>query len=392
MGSVPPQNRDAPPPPPNGTNGPPDRQRRPVALLVAVTVAAGLVGGGAGAAGTYALTDRGTPVNSLSAPAPNGGNHEADPVRSAGATQQVAAKVLPSVVSISVRGQAGTGTGSGVIVSADGLILTNNHVVEPATAGGSISVTTNNDRTFDAHIVGRDPVTDLAVVQAEDVSGLRPATLGDSADLDVGQQVVAIGSPLGLSGTVTDGIVSAMHRPVRTGTPQQIDGEATSTVIDAIQTDASINPGNSGGALVDMNGRVVGINSAIASLGSSLGGETGSIGLGFAIPINDARPIARQLMNGETPTHAFLGVSVTDATNARHAQEGALLAGVESGAAADAGLRAGDVVTRIDGRSIDSADALIAAVRSHRPGDTVQMTYIRDGSEGMATVQLGSDR
>jgi len=292
------------------------------------------------------------------------------------------------VVSIGVRGGGGQGTGTGVILSSDGLILTNNHVVEAAADGGAVSVTFNDGRTARARIVGRDPSSDLAVIKAENVSGLQPATLGSSAGLRVGQQVVAVGSPLGLSGTVTTGIVSALNRPVRAG-GSELPGQDRSTVLDAIQTDAPINPGNSGGPLVNMRGEVVGINSAIATLGGTLGGQSGSIGLGFAIPIDQARPIADQLAKGGTAQHARLGVSVRDKTGDAGEGQGAELADVVAGgAAAKAGLRQGDVITKLGGRSIDSADALVAAVRSHRPGESVELTYLRGGQSATATVEL----
>ncbi len=241
-------------------------------------------------------------------------------------------------------------------------------------------------------IVGRDPVTDLAVIRAEGVSGLTKATLGSSAALDPGQQVVAIGSPLGLQGTVTSGIVSALNRPVRTG--DATGTENVSTVIDAIQTDAAINPGNSGGPLVNLEGEVVGINSAIASLGASAGGQSGSIGLGFSIPIDQARTIAQQLIDTGSATHAQLGVSVRDdlSSSSSAFSDGALVASVTAGGAAEkAGLGQGDVITKVGDRPVDGADALIAAVRSHRPGDAVVLTYSRNGNESTARVTLGSD-
>jgi putative serine protease PepD len=296
--------------------------------------------------------------------------------------EQVAATVLPSVVSIQVQAAGGSGEGTGVILSGDGLILTNNHVVASAAAGGDIRVTFNDGTTADARIVGRDPVTDLAVIEAQGVSGLTAATLGRSADLDPGEEVVAIGSPLGLQGTVTSGIVSALNRPVRTGDASSV--ESASTVIDAIQTDAAINPGNSGGPLVNLRGEVVGINSAIATLGA--GGQSGSIGLGFSIPVDQARAIATQLIDTGTATHAQLGVSVQDAP------EGAGIAVVGDGsAAAQGGLQQGDVITKVGDRVVDGADSLIAAIRSHRPGDEVTLTYRRGDQDSTVTVTLDSD-
>ncbi|HEX6935040.1 MAG TPA: trypsin-like peptidase domain-containing protein [Actinomycetes bacterium] len=370
--ATPPQPPTAEPLPAGPTSAP----RRGVALLAVVALAAGLVGGGAGAALTVALDDdpatTSSSVGSLRTPA------STDGAAAQGSVEQVAATVLPSVVSIEVSG----GEGTGVVLSADGLILTNNHVVAAAANGGELRVTFNDGSTASATIVGRDPVTDLAVIKAEGVSGLTAATLGRSADLDPGEQVVAIGSPLGLQGTVTSGIVSALDRPVRTG--DATSAETASTVIDAIQTDAAINPGNSGGPLVNMRGEVVGINSAIATLGA--GGQSGSIGLGFSIPIDQARAIATQLIDSGTATHAQLGVSVQDTA------DGAAVALISTGSTAEkAGLRVGDVITRVGDRTIEDADSLIAAIRSHRPGDEVTLTYQRDGAQDTVSVTLGSD-
>ena len=297
--------------------------------------------------------------------------------------------MLPSVVSISVRTASGGGSGTGVVISSDGLILTNNHVVAEAEQGASMQVSFNDGRTAAATLVGRDPVTDLAVIRATGVSDLKPATLGDSSVLKPGQSVVAIGSPLGLEGTVTSGIVSALNRPVRTGDSNPT-GESQSTVIDAIQTDAAINPGNSGGPLVNMRGEVVGINSAIASLGSG-GGQSGSIGLGFSIPIDQARSVADQLTKSGKAVHAQLGVSVSDIADGTTPGGAGIAMVTPGGGAAKAGIEVGDVVTKVGDREIDSADALIAAVRSHQPGDKVTLTYTRGGDSRTATVTLGSD-
>ena len=384
----------APPPPPEpGVDAP--RPRRGVALLTAVALAAGLVGGGAGAALTVALDDNNnaTQTTGSSPTSLQDRSSSQNAPAAAGSVEAVAAQVLPSVVSIEVSTPQGGGEGSGIVLSSDGLILTNNHVVaDAASGGGTINVTMSNGSTAPAKIVGRDPVTDLAVIKAQGVSGLRKATLGSSGSLEPGQDVVAIGSPLGLQGTVTSGIVSALNRPVRTG--DATGTESVSTVIDAIQTDAAINPGNSGGPLVNLKGEVVGINSAIASLGSSAGGQSGSIGLGFSIPIDQARAIAQQLIDTGSATHAQLGVSVRDAasSSSQSFSDGAAVAAVTSGgAAAKAGLQSGDVITKVGDRAVDSADALIAAIRSHRPGDKVVLTVVRGGSTKTVTATLGSD-
>jgi putative serine protease PepD len=383
----------APPPPPEQAAESP-RPRRWVALLSAVALAAGLVGGGAGAALTGALDNGPTTTPASTGTSLQGTGSPASTGTTApnGSVEAVAAAVLPSVVSIEVTTAQGGGEGTGIVLSSDGLILTNNHVVADAASGaGSIMVTLNDGSTAPATIIGRDPVTDLAVIKAKGVSGLTKATLGSSANLAPGEQVVAIGSPLGLQGTVTSGIISALNRPVRTGSASGT--ETASTVIDAIQTDAAINPGNSGGPLVNLNGEVVGINSAIASLGASAGGQSGSIGLGFSIPIDQARSIATQLIDTGTAVHAQLGVSVHDATSGSSAfSDGATVAAVTpGGGAAKAGLVAGDVVTKVGTRAIDSADALIAAIRSHQPGDTITLTYTHNGKATTTQVTLGSD-
>ena len=228
--------------------------------------------------------------------------------------QEVAAKVLPSTVSVLASSAQSGGEGSGIILTADGLILTNNHVVAGAT---DLEVRFNDGTTATAKVVGTTATDDLAVIKADGVSGLTPAVLGSSADLQVGQPVVAIGSPLGLSATVTSGIVSALNRPVRTSGEATASGQSQDTVINAVQTDAAINPGNSGGALVDMNGAVIGINSAIASLSQSTdGSQPGSIGVGFAIPIDQAKRIAQEIIDTGKATHAVLGASVGDAADA----------------------------------------------------------------------------
>jgi putative serine protease PepD len=297
--------------------------------------------------------------------------------------------VQPSTVQINVAGAQGAGNGTGIIISSDGQILTNNHVVETAADGaGSITVLFSDGTTADATIVGRDPVTDVAVIQAQDVSGLKAATLGTSEGLDVGEEVVAIGSPFGLESTVTSGIISALNRPVTASSGTT----STSTVFPAIQTDAAINPGNSGGPLVNMRGQVIGINSAIRGSGST-SGESGSIGLGFAIPIDLARTIANQLVDGETPTHARIGISVTDAVESDQITTiGARVEDVTEGSAGDeSGLEDGDIITSVDGQRVTSANGLIALIRSYQPGDEVTLGYVRDGDTHETDVTLDSD-
>jgi putative serine protease PepD len=290
---------------------------------------------------------------------------------------------------LNVGGGQGSGTGSGVVIRADGYILTNEHVVAAAGSNGRISVTFADGRTATATVVGTDKATDLAVVKVSGVSGLTAAAFADSDAVKVGQTVVAVGSPLGLDGTVTEGIISALHRPA-TGASDD------SAVIDALQTDAPINPGNSGGPLVDLAGRVVGINQSIATagsndgLGGAAGGGSGNIGIGFAIPSNTAARIAEQLIATGSATHGFLGVQAGDSSSG--SSTGATIASVESGGpAADAGLQAGDVVTAIDGRAIGDGKDLVAAIRALAPGEKVTLAVQRDGAERTVTVTLGSD-
>ena len=355
------------------------------AILVAALLLGGLAGL-AGAAGYDALNDdeATSPRNQDTATSVV---EREDAPAAPGSVEEVAGSVLPSVVKINVRGAQGAGSGSGVVISADGEILTNAHVVAPAGQGGAVSVGFDDGSTAPAEVVGTDPLTDLAVIKAEGVSGLAPAALGRSANLDVGEQVVAIGAPFGLEATVTSGIVSALHRPVSVGR----QGQALATTYPAIQTDAAINPGNSGGPLVNMEGEVVGINSSIRTSSASMG-QGGSIGLGFAIPLDEVLPIVDQLRAGETPTHARLGVQVTDAASEDGLLSGAGVAEVTEGsAAAQAGLETGDVVTKVDGRIVTDATSLVATIRGYRPGDTVTLTVVRDDEEQQVEVTLDSD-
>jgi putative serine protease PepD len=306
--------------------------------------------------------------------------------------EAVAKAVLPSVVKINVEGPQGSGSGSGIVLSSNGEILTNNHVAEVAENGGKMSVSFNDGSTANATIVGTDPVTDLAVIKAEGVSGLTPARIGNSNDLAVGEEVVAVGSPFGLDATVTEGIVSSLNRPVTVSEGSSSTG-GTDTAYPAIQTDAAINPGNSGGPLVNMAGQVVGINSSIYSSSSSMGGgQAGSIGLGFSIPISKVLPVVEQLRQGQTPTHARLGVTVSNQQNNEGLTDGAAIQSVGAGsAAAKAGLKAGDVVTKVDNEQITSTASLIATIRGYRPGDTVTLTVQRGNQTLTLKATLDSD-
>lgn len=317
-----------------------------------------------------------------------------------GSVEQVASKVVPSVVMLETDIGRQSEEGSGIILSTDGLILTNNHVVAAAAAppkgpggpagappppGGptpKTTVTFSDGRTAPFTVVGADPTSDIAVIRVQGMSGLTPVSLGSSSDLHVGQPVVAIGSPLGLSGTVTTGIVSALNRPVST------TGESgnQNTVLDAIQTDAAINPGNSGGALVNMSGQLVGVNSAIATLGGeSPDAQSGSIGLGFAIPVDQAKRIADELIATGKASHASLGVQVTSDKGTPGAKVVDVVAG---GAAAAAGVPKNVVVTKVDDRPINSADALVAAVRSRAPGDKITLTFSDPAGGGSRTLPV----
>lgn len=374
-----------PPPPPQYTlpqipeQRAPEPHRRGGGIVVGMTVLALIVGGAAGAAGGYLVADSrtgpsGPVVNALDAPPPARQTATAPD----GTVEAAAEKVLPSVVQLRVQGRSSAGEGSGFVISSDGLIVTNNHVVSVAAQGGQIVAVFQDGKSTKASIVGRDPDSDVAVVKAEGLTGLPVAELGRSDDLRIGQGVVAIGSPFELSGTVTSGIVSSLHRPTRAGGEQ---GEQR-TVMDAIQTDAAINPGNSGGPLADLSGRVIGINSAIYSPRS--GDGAGSVGIGFAIPIDQARRTADEIAKTGKATQTVLGVSVND-----NPQGGArIVSVVADGPAQKAGLQQGDVVTQLDGRKIDTSDALVAAVRAHKPGDTVKLV-LNNGSRTIDVTLTG---
>ena len=301
----------------------------------------------------------------------------------------IAARVSPSVVSISVKTQTGGDTGSGFFIQSNGYILTNNHVVSSvASSGASIQVILSNGKSYDAKLVGRDAAYDLAVIKI-DVTDAPALQLGNSDDIQVGDGVIAIGSPLGLAGTVTSGIISAKNRAVTSG-----GGTGESSFINALQTDAAINPGNSGGPLVNLAGAVIGVNSSIASLGSSFGGQSGSIGLGFAIPINQAQKTASQLIKTGTSTYPIMGLSLDSSYRGVGAlvanQQGGVLAG---GPAERAGIKPGDVITAIDGKAINSSDEAIVAVRSHNVGDRIKVSFTRGtASHEISLVLIAAKR
>ncbi|CAN2234315.1 DegQ Trypsin-like serine proteases, typically periplasmic, contain C-terminal PDZ domain [actinobacterium SCGC AAA044-D11] len=296
----------------------------------------------------------------------------------------IAARVSPSVVSIQVRRGNSGGTGSGFFLDSTGHILTNNHVISAAaTNGASISVRLANGKDYEAKLIGRDISYDLAVIKIA-VTDAPALQLGNSDQVQVGDGVIAIGSPLGLTGTVTSGIISAKNRPVTSG-----DGTSESSFINALQTDAAINPGNSGGPLVDLAGAVIGVNSAIATTGSSFGGQSGSIGLGFAIPMNQAKKTADQLIKFGSSTYPIMGVSL----DTRFAGTGAKIPttsnAVSPGGPADrAGIKPGDVIIEIDGKAIDSADEAIVNVRSHSVGDLIKVKFQRGNVTKEVTLKL----
>ena len=389
------------PPPPMGPLGPlgqgapqapaPKPSGRGAGQLTAVAVLAALLASGGTAAATHYWPEATSSTASTSSTTQLGSTAGA-PVKQGSATAPdwtaTASAVSPSVVSITATLAQGGAQGSGVIIDKTH-VLTNNHVVSGAE---KLTVTLADGRTFEAEVRGTDPSTDLAVITITNApSDLTPIAIGDSDKIGVGDPVMAIGNPLGLAGTVTTGIVSALNRPVTTEAESdgsqtdpngQSQGAGETVVTNAIQTSAAINPGNSGGALVDASGQLIGINSAIASLGGSSGGQSGSIGIGFAIPVNEARSIAKQLIDSGTAVHAYLGVTPQDGT----ASDGsATRAGAEVTSVGDdtpatkAGLAVGDVIVAVNGEPVDSALSLVGHIREKSAGDAVTLTVLRDG-------------
>ncbi len=339
------------------------------------------------------------------APAAGSTSQAAAPVTGSGSLPDwvaVAAAVEPSVVSVRLSdGQGGGGEGSGVVLDTTGRIVTNNHVVADAGSKGTMKVVLFDGRIYGATVVGTDPSTDLAVIQMQQPpKDLHAATFGNSSLLRVGDPVMAVGNPLGLSDTVTTGIVSALNRPVCTSSSQSAAGGGGSCATgsgvftNAIQTDAAVNPGNSGGALVDAGGRVVGITSSIASLGStSLTGQAGNIGLGFAIPASEVSDVADQLVKTGSVQHALIGIGLTGGTVAVDGadRQAAVVTSVTAGsAAAKAGLQTKDAVVAVDGQTLDGPDSLVARVRALRPGTKVTLTVVRAGKTLTVPLTLGA--
>ena len=347
--------------------------------VAAALIVGGVVGGVIGAA----VTSKGS---SASAASTSASNLSACPVGS------VADQVIPSVVTIAAQGGAGGGTGSGEVIRSDGYILTNNHVIAAAASGGRVEVKFSDGATAPATITGRDPLTDLAVLKVNGERRLKAIKLGTSSSVHVGEPVVAIGAPLGLSGTVTAGIVSALDRTVEV--PGENDKSAL--LLSAVQTDAAINPGNSGGALVNCSGELVGVPSAGAAVPSSSGEASGgNIGLGFAIPVDLAKSVSDELISTGRVTHAYFGIQATPIPPESAAQagvaEGLFVAGVAPGGpAASAGLRQGDVITSIEGKPATSNVQLQELTLTKKPGDQVRIEYKRDGRSATATVTLAA--
>jgi len=408
----------------NAFNHPGNAPKRKAAFgvptLVASILAAGLIGGGVAAGSNALLGSR--PLASTGSTSQSGTvivNNQ-DKVN---AVTAAAVKASPSVVTIKATSGSAGGTGSGIILDTNGRVLTNTHVVtlDGQTDSATLEVRTNDGKVLSAKVVGTDPLSDLAVIQIDKPAGLVPATLGDSSKLNVGDTAVAIGSPLGLTGTVTDGIVSTLNRTISVASSAAPKGGADNSQgggdqgfqfappgggqapspagqgnisINVIQTDAAINPGNSGGALVNSSGEVIGVNVAIASAGGNASSTSGNIGVGFSIPINNAKRVAQEIINSGQATHGQLGVSVKPkaaGSSSSGFSVGADVATVEPGSAADkAGIKVGDVITKFQDRDISDPNQLTAAVREQPAGANVKVTVLRGGQEKQLDVTLGA--
>lgn len=408
------------------TDPTPPKKRWGAGMVVLAAAVAAIVGGVSGAGIAVAVDSQNNSNTAATSAGPT--SITVNDKKNATAITAVAAKASPSVVTINVAASNAAGTGSGIVLTADGYVLTNTHVVtlDGDTSNTTIQVETNDGRLVAAKVVGTDPIDDLAVIKLQNVSGMQPAQFADSSKLNVGDMAIAIGAPLGLAGTVTNGIVSALNRSITVasaaapsggdssggsgsgpfnfwnfggdsgGTQGQSTTASSTIALSVIQTDAAINPGNSGGALLDSNGRVIGVNCAIASAGasSSAGGQSGSIGVGFAIPSNVALRIANDIIKNGSATHGLLGASVEDVTTSGSATSsktvGAKIASVTAGQPAfKAGIQAGDVVTNFNGIPITGATDLTAQVRVLEAGTRASITYVRDGKVVKTSVTLG---
>ncbi len=353
-------------------SAPAPRKSRLGAAVIGGAAVTALLGGAVGGAVGYTVASNNSSSTAATASVAAGSVGANLATTTGNSVVDLAAAVQPAVVQLDVTGADGSGTGSGFVISPDGYIVTNNHVAGPAGADGSIDVTFADGKTATGKLVGASPDYDLAVVKV-DRTGLQTVPMGVSNDLKVGQSVIAIGSPLGLQGTVTTGIVSALDRPVTAG-----EGQGDTSFINAIQTDAAINPGNSGGPLINSAGEVIGVNSAIASMGAAAGQQAGSIGLGFAIPIDTVKRVSNELIKNGSASTPVIGVQL----DTGYTGEGAKVGQVTSGGAAEAaGMQSGDVITKIDGKKVADSTALVVAIRSHAPGDTITLTVVRDGDQ-----------
>ncbi len=357
-------------------------------IVAATALIVGLVGGVGGAVAYERFSESSATPGTVA-----GGLNDVDTVSlppltgDDGSIAKVAQELLPSTVQISAQfeGQDGGATGSGFVIDKQGHIVTNNHVVADAAASnGPIQIVDQEGNRYDATVVGRSPVYDLAVLYSEAAKDLRPAALGSSKRLRVGQTVVAFGSPLGLTSTVTSGIVSSLNRPVSTG-----DSADDSSYINAVQTDAAINPGNSGGPLVNLRGQVVGVNSAIAtSGGGTFDQRAGNIGVGFAIPIEQVRVTADEILRTGKASYPVIGAEVQ---TGGQGNDGALIRKVvEDTPSARAGLQADDVITAVDGTRVTDGISLIVAIRTYQPGNTLEFSYLRGGEQRTTSITLGS--
>jgi putative serine protease PepD len=420
------------------TNEPTPPKKRGAGIVVLAVAVAAIVGGASGAGIAVAVDSQNNTGTTASTAGPT--SITVNDKKNATAITAVAAKASPSVVTINVTASDAAGTGSGIILTSDGYVLTNTHVVtlDGDTSSTKIQVETNDGRLIAAKVVGTDPIDDLAVIKLQNVSGMQPAQFADSSKLNVGDMAIAIGAPLGLSGTVTNGIISALNRSITvasaaapsggdssggdgsgdspfnfwnfgdgsggsdgnggSGGSQNQSTTASSTIsLSVIQTDAAINPGNSGGALLDSNGKVIGVNCAIASAGESStdGSQSGSIGVGFAIPANVATRIANEIIKNGSATHGLLGATVEDVTTSGSATTsktvGAKIVSVVAGGpAAKAGIQAGDVVTNFNGLPITNANDLTAQVRALAASTKASITYDRGGKDTKTSVTLGT--
>ncbi|MFF5701606.1 S1C family serine protease [Streptomyces sp. NPDC012794] len=376
------------------TDGTPPPKRKGKGGLVAAVLAAALLAGGVGGGVGYWAAER-NDSGGFGSTTITAGNTPKDLKRDAGSVAGLAANALPSVVTIEASaGDGEGGTGTGFVYDQQGHILTNNHVVASAANGGKLSATFSDGKKYEAEVMGRAEGYDVAVLKLKNPpAGLKPLPLGDSDKVAVGDPTIAIGAPFGLSNTVTTGIVSAKNRPVASG-----DGSGgKSSYMSALQTDASINPGNSGGPLLDGRGAVIGINSAIQSAGNGGfgGGQAGSIGLGFAIPINQAKNVAESLIKTGKPVYPVISVSVdlqSKVDGAKISEQGAPPNELvdPNGPAGKAGLKPGDIITEFGGRPVDSGRTLISLIWTYKPGDTVKLTYLRAGKPTTVDITLGS--